>query len=176
MTQTERAAIFPLPERFPTIPDDGQNAPPEGVILSALDAEDRDLAFPPSRAIPPGAGATKRVLIVDQSEESREVLRTMLERQGAQIWEASDSAAGLALAEERHPHVIVLDLEASDDRDSAYDGFLAQSRRSSASLVVLGTIRRRPGDAPGGHVMSKPYHYAPLIHTIEGLLAQAAAD
>jgi CheY-like chemotaxis protein len=144
-------------------------------MLSALDAADRDPAFPASRTIPT-ASATKRVLIVDQSEESREVLRTVLERQGAQILEASDSAAGLALAEERHPHVIVVDLEASEDRNSTYEGFLAQSRRSSASLVVLGKIRRRPDAAPGGHVMSKPYHYAPLIHTIEGLLAQAAAD
>jgi DNA-binding response OmpR family regulator len=136
--------------------------------LSTIDAADC--------AAVPASNAAKRVLIVDQSEESREVLRTMLERHGAQIWEASEAGAGLALAEERHPHVIVLDLEGAEDRDSTYDGYLAQSRRSSASLVVLGSIRRRPGDAAGGHIMSKPYHFAPLIHTIEGLLAQASAD
>jgi CheY-like chemotaxis protein len=116
-------------------------------------------------------------LIVDRSEESREVLRTMLERGGAEIWEASEASAGLAMAEANHPHVIVLDLEgAAEDRAATYGGYVEQSERSSASLVVLGSIRRTPGAVRPGHILSKPYHFAPLIHTIEMLLAQAAAD
>ena len=111
------------------------------------------------------------VLIVEQSDESRDVLRTALERRGVTILEAAEARAGLDLLRQHHPNVAVLDLEADWADDEAiragYDG------QQDSSLVVLGTARRPNACLPDDRVVRKPYHFAPLIRTIEGLLAQA---
>ena len=43
------------------------------------------------------------LLIVDESPESREVLKTALERHGVRIFEASRAQQGVALAQKRRP-------------------------------------------------------------------------
>ncbi|MBW8884469.1 MAG: hypothetical protein JF612_06760, partial [Planctomycetia bacterium] len=93
---------------------------------------------------------------------------------GMQILEAEAAAEGLALAREHQPDVVVLDLEAeSADAAAIRDEFSQQTRGRAKSVIVLGKIRRGPVFA-GGHVISKPYHFAPLVHTIEQLAAKAA--
>lgn len=113
------------------------------------------------------------VLIVDESTEAREVLKTALLRRGLQIFEASRTEQGVALARQHHPDVIVVDLEAqASDAQHVSDDFAAASPLNPASLVLLGTARRIAGaTSPGGEFISKPYHYAPLIRKIESLLA-----
>lgn len=118
-------------------------------------------------------GQKRTVLIVDQSDESREVLRTALQRRGVRIIEAVGASQGLELAEQHHPAVIVLDLEAEfTDPHEVCDQFDAQSRQQSSSLVVLGTARRYGQSLPQDQIVQKPYHYAPLVRKIEQLLAQ----
>ncbi len=110
------------------------------------------------------------VLIVDQSEECREVLRTMLQRRGLRTVEATEAAHGLELAREHCPDVIVLDLESNaSDESSIRDQFGDQQTRRDASMVILGSLPRAPETARTRFVQ-KPYHYAPLIRTIEQLL------
>jgi CheY-like chemotaxis protein len=112
------------------------------------------------------------VLIVDPSAENREVLRTVLESRGLRILEAGAAESGLELAREHHPDVIVLDVEATRaDPEQCRQAAAAEGH--SAELIVLGKLRRGPQFA-GGHVISKPYHFAPLVHTIERLVAKAA--
>ena len=114
------------------------------------------------------------VLIVDASADNREVLRTVLARRGLQIFEAEAADRGLELAREHRPDVIVLDLEAEKiDADAIRRQFSAEATSQESRLIVLGKIRRGPVFT-GGHVISKPYHFAPLIHTIEQLAAKAA--
>ena len=111
------------------------------------------------------------VLIVEPSADEREVLRTALARRGLRIFEAAEVEAGLALAREHHPRVIVLDDDAGSD--AAERRFAAGG---DASLIVLGRAPRSAGsepDSPGTQIVAKPYHYAPLIHKIEQL-AKAA--
>jgi DNA-binding response OmpR family regulator len=113
-----------------------------------------------------------RVLIVDRSRDSREVLRVALERRGIQIFEAAGARQGVELAQQHRPEVIVLDLEgdAADD-EQMRDQFEAASRDHHASLVLLGQSRRGERILPQERIVPKPYHYAPLVHTIEQLLA-----
>jgi DNA-binding NtrC family response regulator len=114
------------------------------------------------------------VLIVDSSAENREVLRTVLQRRGLTIFEADAAEAGLELTRAHHPDVIVLDAEgAAEERDEIQGRFAAESAGHDSQLIVLGKIRRPPTFA-GGHVIAKPYHYAPLIRTIERLASKAA--
>ncbi len=114
------------------------------------------------------------VLIVDPSAENREVLRTVLARRGLQIFEAQAAAEGVALARQHHPDVIVLDVEPEAcDPAAIGEQLVADSPQHPAALIVLGPVRGSPQPA-GGHVIGKPYHFAPLIHTIEQLAAKAA--
>ena len=120
--------------------------------------------------------AHRRVLIVDESDESREVLRTILERRGVEIVEAVEARQGLTLAGSCHPDLIVLDLETlpgGDGDDELRDQFDRQSKCNRTPMVLLGTLRAANGSSARSPVMSKPYHYGPLVRTIEDLLAQS---
>ena len=117
-----------------------------------------------------------RVLIVDRSDESRDVLRTVLERRGLQTYEARGARRGLELAHRHQPDLIVLDMEAVPGDDEAVcDGFDAQSRDGRTSLVVLGNARQSAPAVWSGQFVTKPYHYAPLVRRIEELLDQSLA-
>ena len=117
----------------------------------------------------------RTVLIVDSSEETREVLRTALARPATRVLEASRAEQGLELARQHHPDVIVLDLEISEEAtESLAADFNAQAQAHPASLVLLGSARRVRKTCPGGQFVNKPYHYAPLIRKIEALLEGAA--
>ena len=125
--------------------------------------------------MPDSAAEIKRiVLIVDRSAESREVLRTVLARRGLEILEAAGARAGLELCRRHHPEVVVLDLDsaaAGDDQVCAE--FETQVDRDSTSLVLLGAQRRLDPAPVAGRCVPKPYHYAPLVRTIEELLGTA---
>jgi len=114
------------------------------------------------------------VLLVDSSSDNREVLRTVLERRGLRIFEAGEAQRGLELAREHHPDVIVLDLELQPlDASAVEDQYGAEAAQQHASLVIVGTAgRTRRGQVT--QVVDKPYHFAPLVHTIELLAAKAA--
>jgi two-component system, LuxR family, sensor kinase FixL len=117
------------------------------------------------------------VLIVDRSEENREVLKTALERRGCRILAASRAERGLALAHEHHPDVIVLDMELEGAPSEELCAPFAKETESSATrLVVLGSIRSAVDGATRGEFVAKPYHYAPLIRRIEQLLDVAGQD
>jgi len=118
--------------------------------------------------------STKRVLIVDQSEDTREVLRTVLRRQGVRTYEAREAAEGLDLARQCHPDVIVLDMDTIDPFDvSVCDGFDLQAREENAVVLLLGSVRSWRRSANRANVVAKPYHYGPLVRKIEALLQQA---
>jgi CheY-like chemotaxis protein len=111
------------------------------------------------------------VLIVDKSEENREVLRTVLERHGVRIITASRTKEGADLARRLQPDVIVLDTEqetADLNIFTGEDGENSENRRPS--LILLGRTRRKPEQMPAGEFFSKPYHYGPLIRRIEEIL------
>jgi DNA-binding NarL/FixJ family response regulator len=114
------------------------------------------------------------VLIVDASADNREVLRTVLSRRGMHVFEADAAVGGLRLAEMHQPDVVVLDADAVGPGSPVPpEQFTHSACGSEKSVIILGKIRRGPQFA-GGHVISKPYHFAPLVHTIERLAAKAA--
>jgi len=131
------------------------------------------LRFPITRHRLP---AQQRVLIVDPSDDSREVLRTMLERRGVEIYDTATVESGLSLARECHPDVMVVDT----DEESADCADLGdQAKRDNAYLVLLTSIRMAaPGQPSDGQtqVVAKPYHYGPLLRKIEALLSKPPAS
>jgi CheY-like chemotaxis protein len=111
------------------------------------------------------------VLIVDEQEETHEVLRTVLERRGVQIFDARGKADGLELARRHQPDLIVLDLEWEADGEGTAGEFASQHPGGPTPLVLLGRLRRSQGGG-GREIMAKPYHYGALIRKIEELLEE----
>ena len=115
-----------------------------------------------------------RVLIVDESADSREVLATLLARRGATTLEARQPDQALQLAELHQVDLIVFD--ADSDRSASgrgLDDLKAAANRSGTPIVILGTVRGSKKRPHSGQFVAKPYHYRQLIHKIEDLLAAA---
>lgn len=124
--------------------------------------------------MPSCSAATPRpsVLIVDRSEDSREVLRTVLEKRGVRTWEAAEARQGAELARRHHPQVIVLDLDSGDvELQEIREQYQAESNEHHAYLVVIGRSLSYEQILPKDRILAKPYHYAPLVRTIESLLS-----
>jgi len=119
----------------------------------------------------PALDICRSVLIVDASDETRYVLQTALEHRGVRTMVASQAKQGLAMAQQYHPALIVLDLEIdAGGPEQVAAPFADQSRTDHASLVLLGSVRRRQ-PPPQGEYITKPYHFAPLIRRIEEILS-----
>jgi CheY-like chemotaxis protein len=133
----------------------------------------------------------RSVLIVDSSAETREVLQTVLERQGVRTLSADRATRGVELAQRHRPDLIVLDMELEDmpverfsdglptaemaeksasSPDSATASFGASAPSYQPQMVLLGSLRDYRQKPAGGEFVAKPYHYAPLIRKIEELL------
>jgi CheY-like chemotaxis protein len=156
LTETTIRVILPPVERIGRTGKSGRTPTAQGgaILLASL-------ARQPHRS----------VLIVDESEDSREVLRAALELRGMCIYEAGSARQGLEMARRHQPGVIVLDLEAeTPDDDAIRRQYGDESHSHQSSLVVLGTARFDQPNLPRAQIVSKPYHYAPLIRTIERLL------
>jgi len=112
------------------------------------------------------------VLIVDPSADNREVLRTALASRGWTILEAAAAKSGLELVRRHHPQVIVADVDSELESDSLCEDLEAEADHDGSRLIILG--KPRPSRSfPGTQVVAKPYHFAPLVHTIEQLAAKA---
>jgi CheY-like chemotaxis protein len=53
----------------------------------------------------------KKILVVEDNEANRMLMRQILQHHGYEVLEAADGAAGLAMAREHMPDLILLDLQ-----------------------------------------------------------------
>jgi CheY-like chemotaxis protein len=115
-----------------------------------------------------------RVLIVDESADSREVLSMMLTRHGATTIEARRPAQAVELANPDQVDLIVCDADSDpSEKGAATVGLTAAADQSGIPIVILGTVPRPQYLAPGSQFLAKPYHYGQLLHKIEDLLDAA---
>jgi two-component system cell cycle response regulator DivK len=54
---------------------------------------------------------SKRVLVVEDQEDNRRIVRDLLSRSGYEIIEAVNGEEGVALAEAQHPDLILMDIQ-----------------------------------------------------------------
>jgi len=88
----------------------------------------------------------KKILVADDKASSRELVRTVLEHSGYEVLEAADGAEALAMAQDKEPDLILLDLQMP-----ALDGFgvigkLRQDARFQATPIVALTANAMNGD------------------------------
>ncbi len=95
----------------------------------------------------------------------------LLDRQGAKTLEASQMDEASEIAEQEQPDLIVYDADCDRSPGSEVTRRLTlQASRSAIPIVVLGTVRRDSGGLLAGNLVTKPYHYGPLLRKIEELL------
>ena len=83
--------------------------------------------------------AKARVLIVDASRESRDILRTLLDRQGTDTLETAKIQAATTIAEREQPDLIICDADGDRSPANVATCELArQASRSAIPIVVLG--------------------------------------
>ena len=122
----------------------------------------------------PGADRTPRVLVVEDDEATRSVLRRALEKEGCQVREAGNGRAGLEQVAAERPSLILLDLMMPE-----MDGFeflegLRQEGRDTPPVVVITAKelteedRRRLNGGVRAVVQKRPQDF-------DGLLAEVRA-
>ena len=116
-----------------------------------------------------------RVLVVDRTCESAEVLEAMLQRQGVGTYRARQASEGIQLARTCEPDVIVLDVDSLDDEAADASDFADFQDGATPRLVMLGSVRHSGKPAPSVSILPKPYHYAALLRKIEMLLNEVRA-
>lgn len=120
----------------------------------------------------PDSYTPQRVLLVDQSDDCRDVIRTVLERRGMQILETSNAGAGLKMLREHRPHVVVLDADTeAADNPTVRTAYHRELAAIEGNMLVLGNIKRDDATSDQ-HQVWKPYHYGPLIERIEQLVGE----
>jgi PAS domain S-box-containing protein len=96
------------------------------------------LPAPPPSAEPPRRHRVppQRTLLVEDNDDAREMLRTLLELDGHTVYEASNGIAGLAAALEHRPDLAVIDIGLPE-----MDGYeVARRLRASESLKAIRLI------------------------------------
>jgi two-component system phosphate regulon response regulator PhoB len=119
----------------------------------------------------------KRVLIVEDQADIRKLIRMTLEFEDYEIHEASDGAAGLRMARQIKPDLMLLDVMMPGELDGLQVCHHDQERRQTQHIrVVLLTARGQARDREVGReagadeYLVKPFSPLQLIETIERLL------
>ena len=102
-------------------------------------------------------------MIVDDEEDVRYLLRTVLELEGWEVHEAEDGVQALALAKAERPHGVVLDVMMPDKDGLDVLAELRKTEHGRAMAVVMVTAKTRPTDVLRGtglgadHYVTKPF-------------------
>jgi two-component system, cell cycle response regulator DivK len=79
---------------------------------------------------------TKRILVIEDTEDNRQIVRDLLESAGYELIEALDGLEGVAAAEREHPDLILMDIQLP-----GIDGYEATRRiRAVPSLAKVPII------------------------------------
>jgi two-component system cell cycle response regulator DivK len=123
---------------------------------------------------------TKRILVVEDQEDLRGVLRDLFTRSGYIVLEAADGATGVASAKSDRPDIILMDIQMP-----IIDGYEATRRiKADPNLthtpVIAVSSFAMKGDeekaraAGCDHYVTKPYSPMQLLRRIRGYLGDKA--
>jgi two-component system, cell cycle response regulator DivK len=104
----------------------------------------------------------KRVLIVEDNRKNRLLEKDLLEKAGLEVFEATDGASGIVLAQKEKPDVIVMDVRLPDMRGTQAVRMLRQ-RPETCKIPVIYVTASVVGEAvdelrlfPNTMILTKP--------------------
>ena len=124
------------------------------------------------------APQAKRILVVEDSFENRDMLTRRLQRRGFAVCSAADGAAGVAMSVSERPDVILMDVALGEmDGWQATLLIKADTRTSGIPVIALTahaleSDREKSVDVGCADFDTKPVDLARLLGKIEGCLAR----
>ena len=119
----------------------------------------------------------KTILLVEDDEDLREVIRITLEKPELHIFEARDGTAALRLAKEVIPHLVLLDwMMPGMDGLEVVRALRGDSETSGIRIIML-TARSRQEDLDRGLAagvdayLVKPFSPIELVNTVDEALS-----
>jgi two-component system cell cycle response regulator DivK len=121
---------------------------------------------------------SKRIVVIEDQEDLRGVLRDLLTSSGYAVAEAADGQAGVAKAQTERPYLILMDIQMP-----VMDGYEA-SRRIKADpalkpipIVAVSSFAMKGDEdkaraAGCDHYVTKPYSPIQLLRVIRGYLGE----
>ena len=126
--------------------------------------------------------AGKKILVVDDNRDSRELVLKVLKRKGYELFEAVDGEDALARVEEHLPDLILMDISLPKIDGYEATGRLKKDSRFQHIPVIALTAHAMKGDrekalgAGCRGYIAKPINVRELPEIIEGFLNQTATD
>jgi two-component system, cell cycle response regulator DivK len=119
---------------------------------------------------------SKRILIVEDQEDLRGVLRDLLSGSGYLIVEAADGQEGVSKAKSERPDLILMDIQLpvldgyEATRQIKADRSLAQTPIIAVSSFAMKGDEEKARAAGCDHYVTKPYSPLQLLRTIRSVL------
>jgi type II secretory ATPase GspE/PulE/Tfp pilus assembly ATPase PilB-like protein/CheY-like chemotaxis protein len=164
------AATAPAPAA-PTAP-----APPAAPVTDLTAFELLDDVLPPEDGVPPGAKGT--VLLVDDEDSLRMVMKDLLERDGWTVREAADGVQALDAVDRHAPDIILLDLNLPGlDGYSVLEKLRSRPGTRDVPIIVL-TAKGdednevRVLEAGANDFLTKPFRARALSARLDAVLAR----
>jgi two-component system cell cycle response regulator DivK len=121
---------------------------------------------------------TKRILVVEDQEDLRGILRDLLTGSGYAVAEAADGQAGVEMTRSERPDLVLMDIQLP-----VMDGYEATRKiktdpNHKATPVIAVSSYAMKGDeekaraAGCDHYVTKPYSPVQLLRIIRGLLCK----
>ena len=121
---------------------------------------------------------SKRILIIDDQEDLRGVLRDLLSGSGYAVVEAADGRDGVAKAKSERPDLILMDIQLplvdgyEATRQIKADPTLAKTPIIAVSSFAMKGDEEKARAAGCDHYVTKPYSLLQLLRTIQGYLGE----
>ena len=122
---------------------------------------------------------TRRILVVEDQEDLREIARFALEGAGYEVVEAATGAEGVAMAEIEHPDLVLMDIQLpvldgyeSTRRIKALPGMGPTIVIAVSSFAMKGDEEKARAAGCDGYV-TKPYSPKQLVDLVRQFLAKA---
>ena len=119
---------------------------------------------------------SKRILIVEDQEDLRGVLRTLLGGSGYEVIEAADGQAGVAKAQAERPDLILMDIQLPVlDGYDATRQIKANPDLKATPIIAVSSFAMKGDEekaraAGCDHYVTKPYSPMQLLRLIRGFL------
>ena len=120
---------------------------------------------------------TRRILLVEDTEDNREIVRDLMDSVGYELLEAHDGAAGLAMAAEHKPDLILMDIQLPGMDGLEATALIKKNAATCLIPVVALTALAMKGDearirAAGcdGYI-AKPLDYKNFLAVVSAQLA-----
>jgi two-component system, cell cycle response regulator DivK len=119
---------------------------------------------------------SKRILVVEDQEDLRNVLRTLLTGSGYEVVEAADGQAGVAKAQAERPDLILMDIQLPVlDGYDATRQIKANADLKATPIIAVSSFAMKGDEekaraAGCDHYVTKPYSPMQLLRIIRGVL------